>query len=80
MIYLIKLLLLAVGVWLVYSILKNYTRSEGRDERDAPANAVHENMVRCAQCGVHLPKSESILSRGEFYCSDEHRRQHQGNS
>lgn len=80
MIYLIKLLLLAVGVWLIYSLLKNYARSVDRDERDVPAPPAQEDMVRCAQCGVHLPKSESILSRGEFYCSDEHRRLHQGNS
>ena len=80
MIYLIKLLLLAVGVWLIYSILKNYARSVDRDERDVPSPPAQEDMVRCAQCGVHLPKSESILSRGEFYCSEEHRRQRQGNS
>lgn len=32
-----------------------------------------EDMVRCAQCGVHLPRSESILSAGNFFCSTEHR-------
>lgn len=74
----IKLLLLAVGVWLIINILKNYARSVDRDEGSVPPPPVHEDMVRCAQCGVHLPKSESILSRGSFYCSDEHRRQHQG--
>jgi uncharacterized protein len=30
-------------------------------------------MVRCAQCGVHLPKSESILVGGNFFCCAEHR-------
>lgn len=75
----IKLLLLAVGVWFVFTILKKYARSVDRDdERDVTAPPAHEDMVRCAQCGVHLPKSEGILSRGEFYCSDEHRRLHQG--
>ena len=29
-------------------------------------------MVRCQICGVHLPKSEAVTSRGEFYCSKEH--------
>jgi uncharacterized protein len=33
-------------------------------------------MVRCVQCGVHLPKSESILAGGNYYCSDAHRREH----
>jgi uncharacterized protein len=31
-------------------------------------------MVRCAQCGVHLPRSEGFLSQGNYFCSDEHRR------
>ena len=33
-------------------------------------------MVRCAQCGVHLPRSESLVSGQVFYCSAEHRRLH----
>lgn len=74
----IKILLLAVVVWLVYSLLKKYARSVEKDEMATPSSPIEEDMVRCAQCGVHLPKSESILARGEYYCSDEHRRQHQG--
>ena len=79
MLHLIKLLLLVFGVWLIYTILKKYSRSvERNEEPTTPPSPIEEDMVRCAQCGVHLPKSESILSRGEFFCSDEHRRQHQG--
>ncbi len=36
-----------------------------------------EDMVRCRVCGVNLPRSEAILSRGRFYCSQEHRNQDQ---
>ncbi|MEF9943618.1 MAG: PP0621 family protein [Burkholderiaceae bacterium] len=32
-----------------------------------------EQMVRCSQCGVHLPRSEALASAGEFYCGEEHR-------
>jgi uncharacterized protein len=31
-------------------------------------------MVRCAQCGVHLPRSEGVAAGGDFFCSEEHRR------
>lgn len=34
-----------------------------------------EDMVRCHVCGVNLPRSEAILSRGRFYCGEAHRRQ-----
>lgn len=33
-----------------------------------------EDMVRCRVCGVNLPRSEALLSRGRIYCCDEHRR------
>lgn len=32
-----------------------------------------EDMVRCAHCGVHLPKGESVQSEGRFFCGLEHR-------
>lgn len=69
---LLKIILLGVGVWLVYLIFVKYNRSIRPPQ--PPAAAPEEDMVRCAQCSVHLPKSESILSGGEFFCSQEHRR------
>jgi len=72
------LLLLAVGI-VVYLIVSRMRR-EGQPPRtapptrpSAPAPGGGEDMVRCAACGVHLPRSESFASRGRFYCSDEHR-------
>jgi len=73
-----KLLLLVAVVAIVYVLLKNYKRAIARQEEATrpgeSAQAGGEDMVRCAQCGVHLPKSESFLSQGLHYCSDEHRR------
>ena len=49
--------------------------SNSRPQPPAPRDpAMPEDMVRCAVCGVHLPRSESFTSRGKFFCSDEHRR------
>lgn len=31
-----------------------------------------EGMVRCAQCGIHLPRSEALLKGGRTYCSAAH--------
>jgi uncharacterized protein len=65
------LFLLAVAV-AVYLLLRSFRRPAPKQDVQNEA----EEMVRCAQCGVHLPKSESIMSRGNFYCSDAHRREH----
>jgi uncharacterized protein len=67
-----RLLFLMAVVVVVYLLLKSYRRQAPKQDAPAPA----EEMVRCAQCGVHLPKSESILAGGNFYCSDAHRREH----
>ena len=68
-----KIILVVLGLLLVYWILKSYRRRLDRGgERTPPATA--ENMVQCARCGVHLPRSESITTHGRFYCSPEHQR------
>ncbi len=35
-----------------------------------------EPMVRCASCGVHSPKSESVRSGDQYFCSVEHAQRH----
>lgn len=77
-----KLLLLVAGFLLVYGLLKAYRRglpkadSSPFSQREKGQGEGGEDMVRCAHCGVHLPKSESILVHGAFFCSEEHRRLH----
>lgn len=60
-------LLIAIAV-VVYLLVKSYRKSAApQDRSDA------EDMVRCAHCGVHFPKSEGILAGGNFFCGVEHR-------
>jgi uncharacterized protein len=33
-----------------------------------------EAMVRCAHCGIHLPRSEAYMQQGQTWCSSEHAR------
>lgn len=70
-----KIILLVLGLLAAYWILKTYRRRVDRREQQEHA-AGPEDMVRCAQCGVHLPRSESIATQGGFYCSAEHERAH----
>ena len=32
-----------------------------------------QDMVRCAHCGLFLPRQEALSRRGEWYCSEAHR-------
>jgi uncharacterized protein len=68
-----RLLFLLAVIVVVYLLLRSFRRRQ-TPRQDVPGAA--EEMVRCAQCGVHLPKSESIMAGGNYYCCDAHRREH----
>jgi uncharacterized protein len=59
--------LIAVAV-VVYLLIKSFRRNTPRQN-----DTVSENMVRCAQCGVHLPQGESVQAEGENFCCAAHR-------
>lgn len=67
-----KLLLLALGVWVILRLLKHYQRSL---EPQPQAKEKAEDMVQCAQCGLRLPQSESIMAEGTHFCCEAHRQQ-----
>ena len=77
--FLAKFLLLIALVIVVYLLFRGSRRVESQQPappQPAPQHSetTGEDMVRCSICGVHLPRSESFISRGRFFCSDEHRR------
>jgi uncharacterized protein len=76
----LKFLLLVLGLFVAYWIFKAYKRKISSGAKPpAESGNTAEDMVRCAQCGVHMPRSESLMSGQAFYCTPEHRRLHQEN-
>jgi uncharacterized protein len=71
-----------VAMWL----LRGKGAKSGNDTRSAAGNGDGdgdkrdgEAMIRCAHCGVHVPRSEAVVtSGGTSYCSETHRLQHAG--
>lgn len=37
-------------------------------------NLPADPLVRCAHCGIHLPRSEALQVNGQTWCSQEHAR------
>lgn len=37
-----------------------------------PTLGAAEEMVRCAHCGIFLPRSEALLKNGKTWCSNTH--------
>jgi len=71
-----RLIILFVVIAVVYWLLKSYRKSSPKQDASTTAS---EDMVRCARCGVHLPKSEAMISAGKFFCGEAHRREHESN-
>jgi uncharacterized protein len=77
-----KYIVLVVTVVVLYALIRSSLRrraakrSARREHQDGPRLA--EDMVRCAHCGIHLPRGECLLANGATYCSAEHRRLREG--
>lgn len=68
----LKILLLIAIAFVVLAIIRAYQRSLNKPAASSGERAV-EDMVKCAQCGVNLPRSEAIYSGGDFFCTPEHK-------
>lgn len=69
-----KLLLVVAVFIVVYLVLRSYKgKIDKPGQPHGRGGSKHgEDMVRCRVCGIHLPKSEAVTSRGEMFCSREH--------
>ena len=65
----VLVLLVVIAVWLMRRALRS--GEQGGFERKPP---VHGELVSCAHCGVHLPRSEARTAGERLYCSEEHAR------
>lgn len=83
--YLLVLLVVGVGLWLLSTRLRAGSKgsqdAEGSVPGDRPApgtgrppaDAVSK-MVTCSHCGVHLPADEAVYEDERAYCGQAHRR------
>jgi uncharacterized protein len=63
---LVLIALVVLAVWLVRKALR---APHGRSPL-----AQEGELVRCAHCGVHVPRAEARETQGVLYCSEEHAR------
>ena len=68
----IKVLIIALAVALLLWLLFGRSRRRDKPPQSTPRGGA-EDMVSCAHCGVHLPRSEALVARSLHYCSAAHR-------
>ncbi len=67
--YLVLLLVLLVA----YFSWRNKRRHKTTVRKGpAPQLAAPQDMLACAQCGVHVPRSDALIWRGRSYCCAAH--------
>ena len=62
----VLILLVVLAVWLIRRALR------ATQPKERPP--VQGELVACARCGVHLPRSEARLADGKLFCGEEHAR------
>jgi hypothetical protein len=70
-----RLIFIGLVIWLIYSLVKRSFGSPRPHEHNKSSSSKTkeaEDMVQCAHCAVHLPRSEAFLVNGHLYCSKEH--------
>ena len=70
--FLLVLLVVGVGLWLLTARLRGTGGDKQRPRR--PPGGQPVEMVQCAHCGVHLPAADALPEGSRLYCSDAHRR------
>jgi uncharacterized protein len=70
---LVLILIVVFAAWLVRRALRRAAHdADPHTAAPAPAERASDELVRCVQCGVLLPRAEARMSAGAIYCSDEH--------
>ncbi|WP_212630594.1 PP0621 family protein [Pseudomonas sp. KB-10] len=59
----IAVIFAAIWIWRRYISKPKSTR---------PAEGAAAPMVRCAHCGVHVPKPQALSQNQQWYCSQAH--------
>ena len=68
-----KYLIIALLIFVVAWRWRSARTSDMLDSQQKRDDQQPTDMVRCTQCGVHLPANEAIVGRQGSYCSSAHR-------
>ena len=66
----LRIILLIAALGVVFYVIRRLRRIK-QEKTNARLTSLEE-MIRCAHCGTHFPKSEMITRAGSDYCCESH--------
>ena len=66
---LIRLLILALVVFLIYQLIRRWL---DKPDSEPPVSRQAGDMVRCQHCGIFVPRDEALSANDRYYCSRAH--------
>lgn len=81
--YLLLLPLVLFALWLIQRGRHRINGKDSKDQTQQPpepkANPLPTEIIECAHCAVHLPRTEAVAGRhGLHYCGEAHRQDAEG--
>lgn len=71
--FLLLLVAVVVLLWLLRGSVQRLRRPPPAVKPPPGEDTAPQPMLRCAQCGLHLPRDEALPGRGGVFCGDAHR-------
>ena len=71
--FLLLLVAVVVLLWLLRGSVQRLRRPPPAAKPPPGEGTAPQPMLRCAQCGLHLPRDEALPGRGGVFCGDAHR-------
>ena len=70
-----KYLLVLLVVVVAANIWRHNRRAQMKTDAQTANRSIAapQDMVACATCGLHLPRSDALDTRGRYFCCAEHR-------
>jgi len=63
----VLIVLIVLAVWLI-------RRAFFASDKSRKTPPIQGDLVACARCGMHLPRTEAREAGGRLYCGEEHAR------
>jgi uncharacterized protein len=73
---LIRLIIIVFLGWLLFRLFRHWQNR--LSSKPTSSGEKIDTMVKCAQCGVHVPQKSAIESNGQFFCCEEHKENFSG--